>query len=71
MRGGSVNVRDAFAAKGPRPVQHGGGVESDISASRLESTDDRSKRCSCHKRDLGDPSPNTVGRVQRFNDAIA
>jgi hypothetical protein len=36
MRGGSVNVRDAFAAKGPRPVQHGGGVESDISASRLE-----------------------------------
>jgi hypothetical protein len=40
---------------GPRPVQHGGGVESDISASRLESTDDRSKRCSCHKRDLGAP----------------
>jgi hypothetical protein len=45
------------ARMAPRPVQHGGGVESDISASRLESTDDRSKRCSGQKRDLGDPSP--------------
>jgi hypothetical protein len=27
-----------------------------VSASRLEPTDDRSTRCSCQKRDLGDPS---------------
>jgi hypothetical protein len=35
------------------------------------STDTRRIRCSGHKRDLSDPSPDTVGRVQRFQGAIA
>jgi hypothetical protein len=48
-----------------RPIQHTRWVElvpvlhstrTVVSASRLEPTDDRSTRCSCQKRDLGDPS---------------
>jgi 2-keto-4-pentenoate hydratase/2-oxohepta-3-ene-1,7-dioic acid hydratase in catechol pathway len=36
------------------PVLHS--TRTVVSASRLEPTDDRSTRCSCQKRDLGDPS---------------